>query len=134
MNLFDGWIEQENERRNANENLFLTKDVVDCIKDCEEDERFLVSEKALYEMLHHAGNTLFTYERDSYRNDAKALVILLSDYYKPLGFAGLLAELFWVLNQSHTRYEHNSETRKMARKFTGVLQDVSSMMEKEEEE
>jgi len=129
MNLLDGLKQEFNERRDRNENLFLTKDVLEWIKDCEKDERFLINDKAIYEMLHHAGNSLFTYERDSYRNDAKALVILLSDYYKPLGFAGLLAELFWVLNQSLTEYEYNSDTTEMARKFTRSLQDVSSMMD-----
>jgi hypothetical protein len=135
FNWFRDFEIREKKRRNADEeNLHLIKDVVDFFKDYPEDERLLLSNEVIYGMLHHKGNSLFKYDRDSYRSDAKALVVLLSDLYKPLGFAGLLAEMYWVLNRSVTTYDvrdHSAKT--MARELTSMIGHVTGVLPDEEE-
>ena len=105
FNLFEAEREREIARAQQNERLVTNQQMMDFMKEADPEQKFAVNSRYIYEMMSHDASSMYEYDVEDNRMDARALLDLLYQYYNAIGMSSLIAELYYLNSVAYSEYE-----------------------------
>ena len=101
-------IEEERKRlkarAQANDKLLTNQQMMGFMQEADPEGKFTLNSRYIYEMISHDAKSIYEYDVEDNRMDAKALLDLLYQYYNAIGMSSLIAELYYLDRVANNEY------------------------------
>lgn len=107
---FEGFnlIEEERKRlkarAQANDKLLTNQQMMGFMQEADPEGKFTLNSQYIYEMISHDAKSIYKYDVEENRMDARALLDLLYQYYNAIGMSSLIAELYYLDRVANNEY------------------------------
>jgi len=105
INIFEEERKREIARAQSNDQFVTNKQMMEFMNDLNPEEKFRLNTKYIYTMMHHDASSMYQYDVEDARMDARALLDLLYQYYNAIGMSGLIAELYHLDKIGYAEYD-----------------------------